>query len=201
LYLFLFETEKGVLYLLEGGKRHVLQKQDIEYYYNNLVGLNEVISRAVGSIMEYLKQLSSYIKQIGGSGRIHGNIVDIDFFDHIMVDIRDGSILPYFAFGVTDRYEFPSIPKLLQARRPELYKRYIEYNSDKCLPILKEDNALLSRIEHSNDSSIYHDSNIMIKIQDMIDYNVIRFWNDELIEQINSSQAGTRGIKKQNIVS
>ena len=185
MYLFLIEKETtGQLYLLEGGKRRVLKNQDLQFYYDNMVKLNAVLSQAVAGIRQYLDNLSVFIKQIGGSGFIHGNIVDIDFYNHIMVDLRTGELLPYFALAVNDRWEFKDVPKLLEATRKDLYKKYIENGQN--LPVVKKDTLAKSAFNHSDDSSIYKSSNIMLKIQDMLDYNVIRFWNDELIEAINS---------------
>lgn len=186
LYMFLLETEDRRLYLLEGGKRHKLKIQDINYYYDNLVLLNKVVSEAISGIRSYLGQLSSFIKQIGGSGYIHGNIVDIDFYNHVMIDIRDGSILPYFAYSIADRYEYPNLSKLLRDHRADLYTNFLEYSDS--LPVINKSNQLSDTMNHSSDTTIYKDSNMMLKIQDMLDYNVIRFWNDELIEAIENKE-------------
>lgn len=188
LYLFLIEKEStGQLYLLEGGKRRILKNQDINYYYKNMVKLNEVLSKAVEGIRQYLEQLSVFIKQIGGLGFIHGNIVDIDTFNHVMVDLETGKLLPYFAFSVNDRYEFDNVPKLLKMSRPDLYKRFISSNEK--IPMVRKDSLAKSTFRHSDDSSIYKNSNTMLKIQDMLDYNVVRFWDDELMDIINRHKA------------
>ncbi len=193
LYMFLLETEDRRLYLLEGGKRHKLRVQDINYYYDNLVLLNKAVSEAVSGIREYLRQLSSFIRRIGGSGYVHGNIVDIDFYNHVMIDIRDGSILPYFAYSVADRYEYPNLPKLLRDHRTDLYTNFLEYGGS--LPVISKSNQLSDTMNHSADTTIYKDSNMMLKIQDMLDYNVIRFWNDELVEAIENKERLKEGGK------
>lgn len=188
IYLFLFQNENGTLYLLEGGKHRVIKNQDINYYYHNMALMNQTIAETIESsgVGDYLKKLSSFVKSIGGSGHIHGNIIDIDFYDHIMVDFRDSKVIPYFAYSVNDRYEYPDLPKLLQDNRPDLYTKFIENGGSNNLPILKNESGLSGTIKHNTDTSIYNDSNIMLKIQDMLDYNVIRFWNDDLISSINN---------------
>lgn len=196
LYMFLLETENGQLYLLEGGKRHKLSIQDVNYYYDNLVLFNKIISEAVSGIRTYLSQLASFIKQIGGSGNIHGNIVDIDFYNHIMIDIRDGSMLPYFAYSVADRFEYPNLPKLLHDNRRDLYANFLEHSGD--LPVISKNDQVSVAINHSADATIYRDSSMMLKIQDMLDYNVIRFWNDELIETIEGEKRIEKGRKLLN---
>lgn len=192
IYLFLLETKSGKLYLLEGGRRRVLKRQDVNYYYDNLAKVNFVIEETIKSsgIRDYLNQLSLFVKRIGGSGYIHGVIVDIDFFDHIMVDFRNLKLIPYFAYSINDRYEYPDLPKLLQDSRPDLYKRFIANGGSSSLPVLKGAKSLSQAVKHNADTSIYSDSNMMLKIQDMLDYNVMRFWNDDLIDSINDRASG-----------
>lgn len=184
LYLFLIQKEStGQLFLLEGGKRRVLNGQNLDYYYDNMSKVNNVLAKAVEGVQQYLKQLSIFIKQIGGAGSIHGNIVDIDTFTHVMINLETGQLLPYFAFSVNDRYEFNDVPKLLESSRPDLYRRFLAISEK--MPILKKDALAKNTINHSEDSSIYRSSNMMLKVQDMLDYNVIRFWNDELVDIVN----------------
>lgn len=196
LYLFLIQKEStGQLFLLEGGKRRVLNGQNLDYYYDNMSKVNNVLAKAVEGIQQYLKQLSIFIKQIGGAGSIHGNIVDIDTFTHVMINLETGQLLPYFAFSVNDRYEFNDVPKLLESSRPDLYRRFLAMSEK--MPILKKDALAKNTIIHSEDSSIYRSSNMMLKVQDMLDYNVIRFWNDELVETINNRVWSDNEIHRQ----
>lgn len=196
MYMFLLETENQKLYLLEGGKRHSLGIQNVGYYYDHLMSLKKVVSDAISGIKTYLGQLSSLIKHIGGDGRIHGNIVDIDCFNHIMVNIRDGSMLPYFANSIDDRYEYPDLPQLLRDRREDLYKNLLEYGNN--LPVANTNNQMSTVVNYSADTTIYRDSNIMLKIQDMLDYNVIRFWNDDLVENFENNNQLDMGGKLLN---
>ena len=191
--MYLFALDAGEkLYLLEGGRRRILGNQDIHYYYENLLLLSNAITKAVDGIREYLQQISYFIKQIGGSGRIHGNIVDIDFFDHLMIDIHDGSIMPYFAYSVADRYEYPNVEGLLEDNRPDLYKKFLETKNN--FPILRNNNQLSKMVVHSTNGKIYKDSNMMLKIQDMLDYDVVRFWNDEIIEKLTAQSKGEKRL-------
>lgn len=195
MYLFLIKKEStGQLYLLEGGKRRVLNNQDIQYYYDNMSKLNDALSQAVVGIRKYLEEISLFVKRIGGVGYIHGNIVDIDFYNHIMVDLETGALLSYFALSVNDRYEFKDVPKLLETTRQDLYRKYLSGNES--VPAIRKDTLSQNTFTHSNDSSIYRNSNIMLKIQDMLDYNVIRFWNDELIDIINKKHKSVDSYPK-----
>lgn len=57
---------------------------------------------------EALKHISNQIKKIGGDGRIHGCIVDIDEMNHVYLNPIDGRIICYWASAINHRYEYPS---------------------------------------------------------------------------------------------
>lgn len=192
IYLFLFQSSNGKLCLLEGGKHREIKNQNIEYYYDNMILLNQAVTESIKSsgIGDFLEKISTFVKHIGGSGRIHGNIIDIDYYNHIMIDFRNYKMIPYFAYSINDRYEYPDLPKLLQDNRPELYRRFIENGGSSSLPSFKAENCFSQAIEYSTDTSIYADSNMMLKIQNMLDYNIIRFWDDELIDSIGGGIKG-----------
>ena len=48
-----------------------------------------IIKEGTKSYYEYINQLSDYIKSIGGSGNVHGTIVDIDFYNHVLESIKN----------------------------------------------------------------------------------------------------------------
>ena len=81
IYCFILKNEDK-LYLLDGGKQ-VRLNNDLDYYYDNLPIYAQNIERLIGKYNNALKIISEKIKKIGGSGKIHGCIVDIDFFNHI----------------------------------------------------------------------------------------------------------------------
>ena len=102
------------LYLLNGGKRQKLY-YDIRYYYNNLP---EYVTRVRDALLPYQKALSMVsdeVKLIGGTGTVHGCIVDIDFFKHVYLNPFDGKVTPYFAFNITDKVVFDNMILLLES--------------------------------------------------------------------------------------
>ena len=103
-YMFVLESASS-LCLLEGGRRHKLDC-DISYYYENLP---EYVRKVRSAFMPYQKALSMVsdeVMAIGGSGSIHGCIVDIDWFNHIYLNPFDGKVTPYFALNTTDKLVF-----------------------------------------------------------------------------------------------
>ena len=186
-YLFLEEKDtKDKLYLLEGGKKRLLNNNDLQYYYDNMSKINVFLKNAVAGIRQYLEALSLYIKNLGGSGFIHGNIVDVDMLNHVMVDIETGQLKPYFAWSIDMRFEYSDLPKLLEVRRPDMYRKFLDDKAN--LPVVQDSALVKKDVKFSSDTSIYRNSNMMLKIQDMIDYNVIRFWSDDLVDAINNRE-------------
>ena len=187
LYMFLYLNEKEKLYLLKGGQRIKLEIQNIEYYYERMLYFQKIINNAVGGYNSLLKHISNEIKAIGGTGTIHGCIVDIDFLNHIYVNPNDGKLSSYFALNMVDKYIYTSVGELLEKECPELYNNYIKLlkgsNEIKLLTGEKAELKELSNITYLKDTLMYSPSNQMKTIQYLTEMNVVRFWNDEIIDK------------------
>lgn len=105
IYCFFYQNPDEKLYLLNGGAVRVLKNQDINYYYETMDILSLAINKAMKNYNDTLKKISNSIKSIGGDGRIHGCIVDIDFFNHIYLNPYDGKISYYYATSIVDKHE------------------------------------------------------------------------------------------------
>lgn len=197
LFLFLLEnTLCNKIYLLEGGKKRLLHN-DEKYYFDNMVKFSKAIKEATKGLNGLLNDISDYVKRIGGNGKIHGSIVDIDEYNHISVNIKNGGISYYRAANVSNRIEYPSFAGLLKENAPELYRKYLEYKKEKepPLPTKQTENGLIAY--NTNDTEMYKYSNILLKVQDMIDSNVIRIWNDEIVSKLNYDGDKLMSGKKQ----
>ena len=111
-YMFFIKSKSGLCILRGGSRKHA--EHDLKYYYDNLPKFGQVLKHAFKSYQSYLTEISREIKQIGGSGRIHGSIVDIDFWNHIYLDPMTGNIKIYWAFNTHNRRLFSSINGLLE---------------------------------------------------------------------------------------
>lgn len=191
-YMFVLESASS-LCLLEGGRRHKLD-YDISYYYENLP---EYVRKVRSAFMPYQKALSMVsdeVMAIGGSGSIHGCIVDIDWFNHIYLNPFDGKVTPYFALNTTDKLVFKNVESLLSSSPfpPQLSNgesmlaRYLSTPSrEKKLPILSRASSkeweLAVVPQVVLDRSMYEPSRIMRSIQYIFDQNVLRIWNDAVL--------------------
>lgn len=178
--MFVYKNDKGNLYIMNGGRQNKLDHKDIEYYYNNMDNYSIIIKEGTKSYYEYINQLSDYIKSIGGSGNAHGTIVDIDFYNHVYVNIYDSKITPYWAASMDYKIVYPSFQELLSNHCPKMLENM---NSNKNELVAMKNELIPSGGGFYEDTKIYRESRIMKKIQYLIDDNIIRVWNDNLLEE------------------
>ena len=191
-YMFVLESASS-LCLLEGGRRHKLD-YDISYYYENLPEYVRKVRSAFMPYQKALSMISDEVMAIGGSGSIHGCIVDIDWFNHIYLNPFDGKVTPYFALNTTDKLVFKNVESLLSSSPfpPQLSNgesmlaRYLSTPfREKKLPILSRTSSkkwgLAVVPQVVLDRSMYEPSRIMRSIQYIFDQNVLRIWNDAVL--------------------
>ena len=186
LYLFLCKkASNGKLYLLEGGKRRVLYVQDINYYFDNMLYYVNRINEPYEKYYNFLKNISAFVKKIGGDGTIHGAIVDIDYNNHIYINPNDGKITFYFATSIQDKYVYNDFKHLLEKRLPKLLPNYIKaITSDDVSVqslISSVNNGVYSLPQFVRSTDIYKTSNLLKKFQYVKDKNILRVWNDDII--------------------
>ena len=129
------------------------------------------------------EQISNMVKSFGGEGTIHGCIIDIDFFNHILLNPSDGSITYYYSpmFGTIKTYS--NLLSLLINHNNSLAAKYQEQLK------LKETGLFLQckidvvsemlKIDIKN--SVYSISNRINQLQRLFDKKILRDWNDALL--------------------
>lgn len=188
IYCFLYENEKEKLYLLAGGKTLNIEIQDVSYYYDRIDIFSNIAKNAVAAYNYVLKHISNEVKSFGGNGTIHGCIVDIDFTNHLYVNPFDGTITPYFALSMEDKLMYNNLNDLLSTHRMDLYSNYLKLLKDKnsnikLLSNCKKKKEGLTISHYMSETFMYTPSKQMKTIQYLIEMNVIRFWNDEIINK------------------
>lgn len=189
-YMFVLQdTEKGKLYLLEGGKKRSLS-EEVEYYYEMLPIYVAMLKEALGPFDQALRRISQDVKAFGGSGRIHGSIVDINYWAHLYVNPFDGKVTPYFAFDQTRKMVFPNMRDLLMAMGDyfdnfELLERYddsLREGSFKLLDCASGSyNNLVTAPEVYFDRKMYTYSGKMKAAQYLLQDRIVRVWDDSII--------------------
>lgn len=198
IYCFMFRNSKtNVYYLLNGGQIRKLSVNSLDYYYDKMICYYYAMEAIFEKYNKALEYISDCVKKIGGTGTVHGCIVDIDYYNHIFVNPQDGTLTPYFALSIYEKWEYKNVETLLLKERPDLYANYEQ------LLLANGSNALTTRIDISSneiaefvpETYMYKPNRIMRAIQYMRDVNVIRIWSDKVVETyenraIQQSSAG-----------
>lgn len=191
IYMFMLQYGLG-LYLLRGGQK-LNVFHGLEYYAANLEKYVEKIQAAFRPYRNALDKIAAEVKRFGGSGYMHGSIVDIDYYNHIYLDPFDGYLMPYFALDVTDRREFRSVRELLESSpfpalgsdgTPMLsaYTKLLDAGGVSILaPTVKEAALAVVPMEVLDEKNIYAPSRVMKSIQYLLDKGVVRVWNDAVL--------------------
>ena len=65
--------------------------------------VNKIIKEPLDKYTRYQEKIAEKIKKIGGSGNIHGCIIDIDFFNHVYINPNDMKITGYRASDMVNK--------------------------------------------------------------------------------------------------
>ncbi len=176
-YCFIHKNKSGSLSILNGGSLKGLRHKDIQYYFDNM---DSVISRIKSPLDKYTNiqnKIAEEIKRIGGSGRVHGCIIDIDFENHVYVNPVDLSVTGYWASDIINKVVYSSVPELLKSECPKLYKRYstlLEKDAKKLPMIAKAPTSKNHSVAYL-DTDIYKVSNEIKKMQ-KLQSNILSAW-------------------------
>ena len=189
------------LYLLQGGTLQNLElfsTVDLQYYYRNMDRYVQNIHKLINRYSGIQKKISDFIKSLGGSGYIHGCIIDIEppgidgfSYNHLFLNPIDGKVTPYFAYDKSSRTVFKDFRALLENRAEckKLLRKYnmIEKKNPSDLPALRYGDSVE---EWGEDNSVYDEGGYLYKMSRIIkslqyctDKNCIRIWNENLLDQ------------------
>ena len=186
-YCFIHQSKTKDLSILNGGALKKLANKDIKYYYDNMDYVIAISHRILEKYSSLQKKIAEDIRKIGGSGTIHGCIINIDFYNHIYLNPDDASITAYRAKDMIDKVVYPSIPDLLEAECPKLfitYNKLLSYGSKNDLPALSSSktNPRIKAPVPYYKTDLYRISRQVNKLQ-KLDYHILSLWPDKLPKQ------------------
>ena len=189
-YLFLCQDDRKRLKLLEGGRAHPLEKETIAHVYDNMVYMAQKMLSGTSNIQKHMKSVSEYIRSFGGTGNIHGCIVDIDFFNHVYVNPYDGTITPYYASDMVNKIVYPELRSLLFNRVPSLVGAFDDSVS-KQKGLIKINSGIRADPNGTpyKDTDIYAISNKLRNAQYLVDCNIVRYWIPDKVTEANRSDS------------
>ena len=182
-YGFILISTKGT-YICAGGRiTKVSDVPEIYKYYKNFEPMVKKYLKSLSPYRRLQEEISKEIRQIGGTGIIHGCIVDIDTTNHVQVDPYNGMLNFYYSpiFGVIKSYS--GLVQLLEEHNPcllENAEKFLDCQRSKLLnlPAL-ENTEIYEKLDIVN--SFYAVSNRINQIQRLFDRKVLRAWDDQVL--------------------
>lgn len=189
LYLFLFKNEKGNLMVLNGGAISKA-RHDVDYFFDHMIEYADCLKSYFDEYNRKLKELSEMVKRIGGSGNIHGCIVDISFYDHLYLNPFDGKVTAYHAIDIVEKYVYDSVSSLLAEHNP----RFLENASKEGnLPdewrSIPTDHCVLYK-----STDMYRYSRVIRGYQYCTENNIIRRWDDTILKGRRKGNAVSKDV-------
>lgn len=186
-YCFLLH-DKERYYLLRGGQKRRFEFGP-DYVYQHMAGYVKVADQASSEYSKQQKQISDMVTAFGGTGKVHGCIIDIDFFSHLYFNPIDFTITPYFAWSMVDKTPYPSIDELLKTHVPDLLDAWKKLSSSEGFTLPAEVSIIIDP-----DGSLYMDehmygrSALMKAFQYIESTDTIRVWNNELLKNVGDNR-------------
>ena len=184
-YCFIHKTKTGSLSMLNGGALKKLNTKDVNYYYDNMDSMIAFIETPLKKYTAYQESIADEIRKIGGSGWIHGCIIDIDYYNHVYVNPVDMTVRSYWASDIVNKLVYPTVPALLKNECPELYANYlklIEGEKSNPLAVKQTKNEVSLLPQEYLETDIYKASREIKKMQ-KLNSNVLTTWYDIVPER------------------
>lgn len=203
-YYIFFATKAEKIFCLRGGRIYKLSKnkiKDLQYYYDNLECYVDGVYNILQTYLKRQKKLSDFIKSLGGSGKIHGCIIDVDCGDnillrsdslcHLFVNPYDNSIVPYKAENKVIGEIYSDLKTMLEYNKSFCHSLYESY-----LRIGEFSECQLSEYSYFYpecvDSVVPYEKkgNWIYTVSDQIkmlqvEKNIIRHWNEKILEYVH----------------
>ena len=184
-YCFIHKSRHGLLAILHGGALKRLEHKDIQYYYDYMDQMIATIKTPMDKYTAFQEKIAGAIKKIGGDGRIHGCIIDINFFNHAYVNPIDLTVTGYWASDIFQKVIYPDIPSLLKGQCPQLYANYqklIEVKRTNPLMPKQKQTELALLPQLYLDTDIYKASREISKMQ-RLGSRILTIWNEILLKK------------------
>lgn len=183
-YCFIHKSRGGSFTILNGGSMKKLEIHDVHYYYDNMDTMISMIKTPLDKFTSFQKQIADMVKQIGGSGKIHGSIIDINYYNHIYVNPFDLSIIGYWASDTINKIVYPSISALLEKNCPAMFGEYVKFlkGSSENLLVLKQQTNITMLPQIYLDTDIYRASGEIKKMQ-KLSSNILTSWYEDILHK------------------
>ena len=182
-YGFFTESDNGTYICAGGTVKKIAKHHILEIIDKNFELMIQKYLSVLSPYRNAQEKISEAVKAFGGEGKIHGYIIDIDFFNHIMLNSNDGSITYYYSpmFGLVEKHK--NLISLLDTHNillAEQYRKLIGTKECEIVELTQVDiSGELVKIDIKN--SLYADSGRFNQLQRLFDKKILRDWNEELL--------------------
>ncbi len=197
--MFVSVSPRGYTSVLQGGCRRNLDKP-LSYYYSRLPEYANSVLRLFSRYWDAVSEVSDFVKRFSGGtgGRVHGCIVDIDFFNHIYVNPFDGTVTPYYAGSMAVKQTYRNVASLLSEQIPHLLPAFRTEQSLNPTALVLADEitprqavALTGQeiTDHSDivyDTEMYNISNRLKVLQMIRDYHLVAVWYESMLPKTSA---------------
>ena len=185
-YGFFLLNHKGA-YICAGGRiTKISNCNDIEYYNEKFLQMIEKYIQIMSPYRYAQEKIAKQVRSFGGDGKIHGCIIDIDFFSHIMLNPHDGTVTYYYSpmFGAVQSYD--TILALLEAHNEDMatkYRKLLETKGDSntAVTVNVESNKPSTLVKIDIKNSLYSVSGKINQLQRLFDKKILRDWNENIL--------------------
>lgn len=167
------------------------KNKPIDYFFERFIAMCTAQIETLGWYYDALKSIQAEICSLGFNGELHGSIVDIDFYHHVMCNPFDASIIYYYSpsYGLIVPYgtfsellEDSLKPSRTTQKYDEILKKF-EAMPKNAL-ILKSnvdtENAGLQNVSRKN--GMYKVSRKMNQFQKLFESNTLYVWNESFLK-------------------
>lgn len=189
-YSFFVINQKTGTKICAGGRLRTISKiKDIKYFYNYFSLILNKYSSIFTPYRKIQEQISNELKQLGFDGKIHGCIIDINYFCHILLDPIDGKLTFYYSpkFGIVKIFNsFDYLVRTLICNNEiefdtQLLIKHKDYLILQPIKVIEKNISDFMVVDRKN--SIYALSSRINQIQRIFDCNILREWSDDWVQE------------------
>lgn len=188
-YGFFVISYKGIYICAGGNVKRIGECTDMSRIQENFNNMVEGYLRVLEPYRNAQEWISKEVKSFGGEGTIHGSIIDIDFYNHILLS-GDGTVIYYYSpvYGEVEQYD--SLLSLLDKHNISLatrYRKQLGIKNNRQTENLELQVKEMIKIDIKN--SPYVISRKVKQLQRLFDKKILRAWDEKVLLK-------DRGIKE-----
>ena len=190
---FIVEPKKEVKICYGGKCIKISDSKDykIEYFYKHFITMVLKQLEGFGTYYKSLRLIQRIVQNMGLAGRIHGSIIDLNYYNHIMLNPYDNSLSFYYSETVGNVLIFGSFIELLngslinsvsQEHYDYIMTEYKKYDTNSIINY-KSKTTSSDFVKVSLNEGMYAVSNRMNRIQKLFEHNVLSVWNNSILKE------------------